>query len=322
MTVQGTATQGLRLESLDSLSGNIALEASSSVVISEIIDPVTDDEDISAALGTCDKSDLIAFAFRANQAGLMRLRGGNPWLLASVATLGDISPAIVTGGTITIVGDLVDQWYPGDMVFIKGCTTAANDGIYEVHLITEAAGTTTIQCYPKYRATINGAVIEVFDTVEAGAGAANFVTKVVPYGRRYYIDAGDDFTVAGAPGQIEIAEDLSFLQEHDQILITESTTPATNDQIFNVVSATYAAPDTTIVVLEAVAVEPGNALCTLQPVVTEFRHRLVANEPTVWHNLSGILNPVLEDLSVLEVTNDHATADMLFEGLILRVPVP
>lgn len=318
MTVTGTATQGLRLESLDSLSGNIGLSASASVVISEIIDPVTDDEDISAALGVCTKDDLIAMAFRANQAGLMRLRGGNPWLLASVATLGDL--VLATGGTITIVGDLVDQWYSGDMVFIKGCTTAANDGLYVIHLITEAAGTTTIECY-RVTGVINAAVVEVFDTVEAGAGAANFCTKVVPYGRRYYIDAGDDFTVAGAPGQIEIAEDLSFLQEHDQILITESTTTATNDNIFNVVSATYAAPDTTIVVLEAVNVEAGNGNCTLQPVVTEFRHRLVANEPTVWHNLSGILNPVLEDLSVLEVTNDHATADMLFEGLILRVPV-
>ncbi|MEE9185250.1 MAG: hypothetical protein V3U39_12365 [Acidimicrobiia bacterium] len=318
MTVQGTATQGLRLESLDSLSGNISLEASASVVISEIIDPVTDDEDISPALGVCAKDDLIAMAFRANQAGLMRLRGINGMELASVATLGDL--VLATGGTITVPGDLVDQWYPGDMIFIKGCTTAANDGLFVIHRITEAAGVSTIECY---RATgvINAAVVEVFDTVEAGFGAGNPVTKVVPYGRRYYIDAGDDFTVAGAPGQIEVAEDLSFLREHDKILITESTTPGTNDNIFTVVSATYAAPDTTIVVEGAVIVEAGNANCTLQPVVTEFIHRLVANEPTVWHNLSGILNPVLEDLSVLEVSNSHATADMLFEGLILRVPV-
>lgn len=318
MTVSGTATQGLRLESLDSLSGNIGLSASASVVISEIIDPVTDDEDISAALGVCTKDDLIAFAFRANQAGLMRLRGGNPWLLASVATLGDLATGV--GGTVTVTGDLVDQWYPGDMIFIRGCTTAANDGLFVIQDITEAAGVSTIECY-RVLGVINAIDIEVFDTVEAGAGAANFITKIVPYGRRYSIDAADDFTVAGAPGQIEIAEDLSFLQEHDQILIVEATTTATNDRIFNVVSATYAAPDTTIVVLEAVAVEAGNVRCTLQPVVTEFRHRLVANEPTVWHNLSGILNPVLEDLSVLEVTNDHATADMTFEGLILRVPV-
>jgi len=320
MTVTGTATEGLRLESLDSLSGNIGLEASSSVVISEIIDPATDDEDISAALGTCDKADLVAMAFRSNQAGLMRLRGGNPFVLATVATLGDQVLATLVGGTITIAGDLVDQWYPGDQIFINGCTTAANDGLFVIHLITEAAGVTTIECY-RMNSEQNGAANNAFDTVEAGAGAANLVTKVVPYGRRYYIDAGDDFTVAGAPGQIEIAEDLSFLQEHDQILITESTTPATNDNIFNVVSATYAAPDTTIVVLEAVNVEAGNGNCTLQPVVTEFRQRLVANEPVVWHNKSGILNPVLEDLSVLEVTNDHATADMLFEALILRVPV-
>lgn len=318
MPVTGTATGGLRLESLDSLSGNIGLSANASVVINESIPAATDDDDISAALGVCTKDDLIAMAFRANQAGLMRLRGGNPWLLASVATLGDL--VLATGGTITIVGDLVDQWYPGDLIFIKGCTTAANDGLYVIHLITEAAGTTTIECY-RVTGVINAAAVEAFDTVEAGAGAANFCTKVVPYGRRYYIDAADDFTVAGAPGQIVVAEDLSFLQEHDQILITESTTPATNDNIFNVVSATYAAPDTTIVVLEAVVVEAGNGNCTLQPVVTEFRHRLVANEPTVWHNLSGILSPVLEDLSVLEVTNDHATAAMTFEGLILRVPV-
>jgi stage V sporulation protein SpoVS len=318
MTVTGTATHGLRLESLDSLSGNIGLEASASVVISESIDPATDDENISAALGVCTKADLIAFAFRANQDGLVRLRGGNPFLLATVATVGDL--AVATGGTITIAGDLVDQWYPGDMIFIKGCTTPANDGLYVVHLITEAAGVTTIECY-RVTGAINVAVVEVFDTAEAGAGAANFCTKVVPYGRRYYIDAGDDFTVAGAPGQIEIAEDLSFLQEHDQILITESTTAATNDNIFTVVSATYAAPDTTLVVEEAVVVEAGNGACTLQPVVTEFRHRLVANEPTVWHKWSGILNPVLEDLSVLEASNSHATADMLLEGLILRVPV-
>lgn len=318
MTVTGTATLGLRLEDLDALSGNKELLASAGTVINEVIDPVTDDEDISPALGAFTKDNLIAMAFRANQAGLMRLRGGNPYLLATVATLGDL--VLATGGTITIAGDLVDQWYPGDMIFIKGCTTAANDGLYVIHQITEAAGVTTIECY-RVTGVINAAVVEVFDTVEAGAGAANFCTKVVPWGRRYNIDAGDDFTVAGAPGQIEIAEDLSFLQEHDQILITESTTPATNDNIFTVVSATYVAPDTTIVVEEAVIVEAGNANCTLQPVRTEFIHRLEANIPTVWHNESGILNPVLEDCSVLEVSNEHATADMDFEGLILRVPV-
>ncbi len=318
MPVTGTATGGLRLESLDSLSGNIGLSANASVVINESIAAATDDDDISAALGVCTKDDLIAMAFRANQAGLMRLRGLNGVELANVVTLGDL--VLATGGTITVPGDFVDQWYPGDLIFIKGCTTAANDGLFVIHRITEAAAVSTIECY-RVTAVINAAVVEVFDTVEAGFGAGNPVTKVVPYGRRYYLDAADDFTVAGAPGQIEIAEDLSFLREHDQILITESTTAGTNDNIFTVVSATYAAPDTTIVVLEAVIVEAGNANCTLQPVVTEFRHRLVANEPTVWHNLSGILSPVLEDLSVLEVTNDHATAAMTFEGLILRVPV-
>jgi len=318
MTVTGTATQGLRLESLDSLSGNIGLSAQSSVVISETITANTDDQDISAALGVCEKDDLIAMAFRANQAGLMRLRGGNPYLLVNVVTLGNL--ATLVGGTITITGDLVDQWYPGDMIFIKGCNTPANDGLFVIHLITEAAGLTTIECY-RAQAVINAAVIEVFDTVEAGFGAANFVTKVIPYGRRYYLDAGDNFTVMGAPGQIVIGEDLSFLREHDKIMITESTTSGTNDNVFTVVSAAFATPDTTITVKEAVAVEAGNANCTIQPVVTEFIHRLVANEPIVWHNLSGILSPVLEDLSVLEVSNSHATADMTFEALILRVPV-
>ena len=318
MTVSGTATEGLRLESLDSLSGNIALVASAGTVINEVIDPATDDEDISAALGAFTKADLIAFAFRANQNGLMRLRGGNPYLLATVATLGDL--VLGVGGTITIAADLVDQWYPGDLIFIKGSTTVGNDGLHVIHLITEAGGVSTLEIFDVL-GTINAAVFESLDTVEAGAGAANFVTKVVPYGRKYYIDGADDFTVAGAPGQIEIAEDLSFLQEHDEILITESTTPATNDNIFTVVSATFTAPDTTIVVEEAVVVEAGNANCVLQPVRTEFIHRLVANEPTMWHNLSGILNPVLEDLSVLQVSNSHATADMDFEGLILRVPV-
>lgn len=319
MTVSGTATLGLRLEDLDSLSGNKALTSSAYSGINEIIDPATDDEDISAALGSFTKDDLVAFAFRANQAGLMRLRGGNPYLLATVGDLGDL--ATPEGGLITIAGDLVDQWYPGDQIFIKGCTTAANDGLYIIRFVTEAAGVTTIECY-RLLGVINGAVIEVFDTLEAGAGAANLVTKVVPWGRRYNIDAGDDFTVAGPPGQIVIAEDLSFLQEHDKILITGSTTVATNDNIFTVTSATYVAPDTTIIVEEAVVVEAGvNVVCTLQPVRTEFMHRLEANVPTMWDNRSGILNPLLEDASVLEVTNSHATADMDFEGLILRVPV-
>ncbi len=318
MTVTGTATEGLRLESLDSLSGNISLSANASVVISETILPATDDDDISAALGVCTKDDLIAMAFRANQAGLMRLRGGNPYALTAVTQLGDLATPV--GGLITITADLVDQWYAGDNIFIKGCTSPVNDGSFNIHRITEAAGVSTLELFRNY-GSINAAAIEVMDNVEGGAGAANVVTKYIPTGRKYYIDAADDFTVAGAPGQIVVAEDLSFLQEHDQILITESTTSATNDNIFNVVSATFATPDTTIVVLEAVVVEAGNANCTLQPVVTEFRHRLVANEPTVWHNLSGILSPVLEDLSVLEVTNDHATANMTFEGLILRVPV-
>lgn len=318
MTVTGTATLGLRLQDLDSLSGNKTLNSSAFSGINEILLPATTDNDISASLAPFEKIDLVAMAFRADQAGLMRLRGGNPYLLASVATLGNL--VLATGGTITIVGDLVDQWYAGDMIFIKGCTTAANDGLYCIHVITEAAGTSTIECY-RVTGVINAAVVESFDTVEAGAGAANFCTKVVPWGRRYYLDAADDFTVAGAPGQIVIAEDLSFLRQYDKILITESTTPATNDNIFTVTSATYVAPDTTIVVEEAVVVEAGNANCTLQPVVTEFIHRLEANIPTVWHNMSGILNPVLEDCSVLEVSNDHATANMDFEGLILSVPV-
>ena len=259
------------------------------------------------------KSDLIALLMMSDQNGLVRLSGAGPWVIQDIATLGDL--VLGVGGTFTILLDQTAWIYPGDMFWVEGCTTAGNDGLYMVIDATFAAGVTTIEVV-RQTAVINAAVVEVFAVVEAGAGAACLATKIQAMSQKHYIDAADDFTVAGPPGQIEIAEDLSWLNEFDQLLIQEATNAA-NNQIATVTSATFVAPDTTIVVEEAVVVEAGNAAANLTLVRDALICRLPANIPVLWTLPSGILNPCLEDITTLLVSNYHATSTATFRARVV-----
>lgn len=316
MTVISTASKGMRIGNEEYLTGSEILNTSLGEHVNAEIPAATDDHNV--VIGAFAKADLAGLVMIMDQDGLVRMRGNSPFVIQDILTLGDM--VLGPTGTFSILGDQTAWIFSGDLIFIEGCTTAANDGFYNVVRSAFAAGITTIEVFRQW-GTINGAVIEVFDTVEAGAGAACIVTKLLTRSTLRDIDAGDDFTVAGPPGQLEVAEDLSFLQAHDKILIQYSTTVAVNDGIFNVVSATYAAPDTTIIVEEAFNVEAGNAACSLMHVRSELMCRLVANVPHLWTWPSGILNPVLEDITTLEVSNYHATADADFQARILKVPV-
>lgn len=316
MTIQSTASKGLRIGNEAYLTGSEILNTSLGESVNAIITAATDDQ--AVVIGAFTKADLAGLVFIMDQDGLVRMRGPSPFVIQNIVALGDL--VLGDGGTFTILNDQTAWIYPGDQFWIEGCTTAANDGLYYVVSVGFAAGVTTIECFRRI-GVINAAVFESFDTVEAGAGAATLATKLLGRSTLRYIDAGDDFTVAGPPGQIVVGEDLSFLQAHDKILIQESTTPAVNDGIFNVVTAVYVAPDTTITVEEAVNVEAGNGNCSLTWVRSELMCRLVANVPHLWTWPSGILNPVLEDITTLEVSNSHATADADFQARILKVPV-
>ena len=247
----------------------------------------------------------------SDQDGLVKLSGGGPWVIVEYTNVGDMVTG--DGGLFTVATDLTGWIFPGDMLYLTGATDPDNDGPACVINTTFAAGLTTIEVF-RPLGFDNALANEVFGTAQVGAGAANLMTKFEPMGIKYNIDAADDFTVAGAPGQIEIAEDLSFLEEFDQILIEDATTAA-NNQIATVVSATFVAPDTTIVVEEAVVVEAGTANTTLQPIRTSIHARLTANIPVLWTLPAGfVLNPCLEDITTLLVSNDHATAAATFRA--------
>lgn len=315
MTVTATASKGLRIGNEAYLSGAEVQTATLGQIVNASIPAATHDHPV--VVGAFTKANLVGLLMMSTQDGMARMSGGNPWVIQNIATLGDL--VLGVGGTFTILNDQTAWIYPGDMFWIEGCTTAANDGLYMVIDSTFAAGVTTIEVV-RQTAVINAAVVEVFDTVEAGAGAACLATKIMAMSPKHYIDAGDDFTVAGPPGQIEIAEDLSALVAHDRLLIQEATNAA-NNQLVDVTTATFVAPDTTLVVEEAVAVEAGNAAANLMLVRSEFHPRLVANVPTLWTLPSGILNPCLEDITTLLVTNDHPTAGADFQARIVTGPL-
>ncbi len=315
MAIASNATKGLRVGNETYLSGVESLESTNVEFINDTILAAAADQ--AVVMGDFEKADLVALLMQSDQDGLVRLSGGGPWVIQDIATLGDTVTRV--GGTFTILLDQTAWIFPGDTFWIEGCTTPANDGLYTVIATAFAAGVTTIEVIQQL-GVINVAVIEVFDTVEAGAGAACLATKIEAMGIKHDIDAGDDFTVAGAPGQFEVAEDVSWLAEFDQILIQEATSAA-NNQIAVVTSATFVAPDTTVVVEEAVVVEAGVAACTFMPVRSALMCRLVANIPVLWTLPSGIRNPLLEDGTTLLVSNDHATLPATFRARIVTGPV-
>jgi hypothetical protein len=313
MTVTTTATRSMRVGNETALSGAETLTSELGTMINSIIPAATDDHPVVIPAFT--KANLTGLLLTCDRDALVRLRGGNSWVIDNIVTLGDL--VLGTGGTFTVTGDLTAYWYPGDQIWITGCTTAGNDGLYTVIDTAVAAGVTTVEVFDR-TAVINAAVVESFDTVEAGAGAACTATKVLFRSVKHDIDAGDDFTVAGPPGQLEVAEDVSWLVEYDKILIQETTT---NDGIYNVTSATYTAPDTTIVLEEAVTVEVGTAAGNFCWIRDELMVRLTAGVPFMWTLDGGILNPCLEDITTLLVTNEHATLTADFQARILTVPV-
>ena len=309
MPVASSASKGLKIGNETFLSGTETLASTLGQIVNDSIPAATADHPV--VIGNFTKADLIAMLMTSDQDGLVKLSGGGPWVIQNIAALGNT--VLGNGGEFTILLDQTAWIFPGDFFWIEGCTTAANDGLFLVIGAGFAAGITTIEVIRQF-GVINVAAIEVFDTVEAGAGAACVATKIQPMGVKHDIDAADDFTVAGAPGQIEVAEDLSWLEEFDQLLIQEATTPA-NNQIVTVVSAVYAAPDTTIVVEEAVVVEAGNAACNFFAMRSSIHVRLTANIPVLWTLPAGLaLNPCLEDITTLLVSNDHATAAATFRA--------
>ncbi len=211
------------------------------------------------------------------------------------------------------------------MLWITNLTAGAadDDTLYFVVGVVVAAGVTTVEVIRRAVDAV-GPPATVFSAAQpAAAGEA---TKVVPTSRRYILNtaAANEFLAVGAPGQIAIGEDLSFLEEHDRILVQNATTHG-NDQLYTVVSAIYTAPDTVIIVEEALgAAEAGLVTTTLMRVVTQHMVRLTAGIPYLWTLGSSLFNtsvPVLEDITTLLVSNAHATLTADFQARIIKVPV-
>ena len=327
MTVTATASRSMRIGNETALSGSETIVAELGEHVNQEIAIAADDAVV--AIGAVTKANLDALLLIADQDLTVKVIGGNPFPLhpgvgEGIVTLGDLAANV--GGTFTVAGDLTEWLWPGDQIWITGCTTVNNNGRYIVIGTAVAAGITTVEVVQFGRhglagqlGTINAPAIEVFDTVEVGAGAANLVYKIQSRGIKNNIGVGDDFTVAGPPGQIEIAGDFSFLQADDKILIEEATT-GNNNGIFTVVTAVYAAPDTTITVEEAVAVELGTALTTFQWVRTELLVRLTADVSHLWTREGSILSPVLEDITQLLVTNASGVAADLQARIVKSSP--
>jgi len=320
MTVTATAGRSMAIGNEPSLSGNETITANFGTSINIPVAVGADDAVTALAVA---KADLEGLLLEADQDLIIKVLGGNPWDIATIATLGDTATA--NGGTITVIGDLTEWLYIGDNVWLEGCSAPANDGRYVVRSTAVAAGVTTVElvkCGQLAAAdpfTIdNVAVHEVFAALQPAA--AGTMTKFLPRNAGQALlgaAAAFEFNVVAAPGEIEVAGDWSFLQADDKILIEAATTGG-NAGIYTVVSATYAAPDTTIVVEEALAAQEAAAGdTTIQWIRTELLIRLTADVPFLWTEEGSILNPVLEDVTQLLVTNASGVAADL-EGRLLR----
>lgn len=300
MSVNSTFTRSGRIGNETSLSGSQALSSQLGESVNQEIADGADDTVV--AIGDFTKDNFDGMILTSDEDVTAKVLGGNPRVVVEIVTLGDMATNV--GGTFTVADDQTEWIYPGDQFYIQGSTTAANDGRYYVINSTFAAGVTTIEVI-RQLGVINVAAIEVFDTAEAGAGVDHLAFKIIPVSVKNNITAGDDFT---ANNTIEVAGDFSSLQADDKILIEEATT-AGNDIVATVVTAVFATPDTTIVVEEtAFNVEVGNANCTFQHVQTELLMHLTANEPFMWSKDSGVINPVLEDITEILITNTSGSS--------------
>jgi hypothetical protein len=310
-------------------------------MINSIIPAATDDHPV--VIPTFAKEDLVGLLLTADQDCIAKLFGLNHTTLAApveglqVTTFtvaGDLATDPGTPGEFTTPGDLTGWLYPGDNLYITGATTAQFDGHATVMDVAHAAAVTTVGVSKDY-INVNAAVAEVFTAAtipEAGVANTTVARKYQPLGPEVDVNgaAVNEFNAAGPPGVLVMPGDFSWLQEGDEILIDGATTHG-NDGIWTVATAVYAAPDTTITLtaLEAFAgAEGAAATTTFQWVRTHHLVRLTANEPYLWGiqdgsgvNSSGSPNPLIDDITTLTVTNEHATLTADFQARILTVPV-
>ena len=319
MPVTVTASRGLRVGNEAYLQGAETLEATNAELISDTIPAATPAPPV--AVVDIDNDQAAGFVFIMDTDGIVKMHGLNygGMQVANFTVAGDL--VLQTPGELTIAGDLTSWLHAGDTLFIVGATTQQHDGVATVMEVAHAAGLSTIGV-SKDLVVINGAVVEVFDVIEAGVVGTTLAWKFEPLGAEVLLlgAAGNEFTVAGAPGQISIAGDYSWLQAGDEILIQGATTHA-NDLIYTVTGAVFVAPDTTITVVEALAnVEAAAAGTTLQWVRTHQLCRLVANVAHVWTPASGWPNPCVDSITELLVTNDHATSTGAFQARVVTGP--
>ena len=284
-------TRGLRVENEAGIVGAEALESTNVEIVENTVAAGAVDADMG--IGPFEKFDLDCLAMVSDQDVLVRLNGEHPH---------DISVGVGSGftaagppGQFEVAGDVTGYILPGDEIYIEGATTAANDGPCTVLETAFAAGITTITV-----ARAGGAFV-----VEVSAGAGVTMWRKFQYRSIEYDVA--NFTVAGPPGQLTYTGDLTDVIFEDDNILVEGATTAANDGIYTVTAVTEAAGTTTITVAEAIAnVEAGAAATSLALIRDEFMVRLSANVPFLWSEDASIFNPLLEDVTMMEVTNDNA----------------
>ncbi len=307
MTIASTASRSLRIGNETPLSGNESLASEGGEVVNSIIPIATEDHPI-VSLANFTKANLMGLLLTCDRDALVRMRGDFHY----------VSPDVAHGFTAAAIFDTnedVTEWlWAGDKIWIDDATTAGNDGTATVLEVAYAAPYSTITIMRE------GAAYNV----EIGVAGVTRWRKIQARSQEFLIDGA----VAGAPNEfiatstINAAGDYSFLQAHDKIMIQAATNAANND-IFEVVTAVFDGVDTVITVEEVTIVtETSVALTSLQWIRDELMVRITAGIPELWTlNGNGILNPVLEDITTLLVSNAHATLTADFQARIIKVPV-
>ena len=108
MTITSTASRSMKIGNETPLSGNESLISELGQMVISLIPAATDDHPVP--IGAFTKADLMGLLLTCDQDALVRMYGGNPWDIQSVALIGTLLPAAPPrhglGGTITINGDL------------------------------------------------------------------------------------------------------------------------------------------------------------------------------------------------------------------------
>lgn len=300
-----------RVENGPVLSGSEALSVENEQSPSQTISAGVEEQ---TALAAFKDHQMESMVLRSNQDVAAQFLGVR-YAILELDTVPDI---------ITFTGDLTNIFRPGDIVRIEG-TATGDEGLYQIELVAEAIGVTTLTLTSGQR------------WVAGGGGAVGTFARVCSHQRMGY--PYDIATATAGTGIITIAGDVSdVFAVGDFCTIDDSTG---NDGLWEITVVATDGPPVTTTSLTLVDATDSAGLTipdsTADGNVIKVRPaiELTANVPFLWTYESGIQNPFTQvwpdfvapgfeisqynefigDVSFCMVNNAGAD-DALFEAII------